>query len=211
MEILRKFRFFFNVVVFSLCAMFFSIFEVHSTEKKVGIDSGYEEKYMLCNNQESLLQVIDVAIKIISQESTIETQLEESKDLFDEAEPHYPKNGHVNRYYFSHNKEINMDIFKDKISRVWNSAYISFGACGGRAGSEISFDFDYIIKAKLSFDGVYKRESAYPNANGRRMVYKFNVARYRYKNNVIIDFKLNDENQRDESYPLRFSKIHIYI
>jgi len=185
--------------------------KVHSSEKYVSIVGGYKEKYMTHENQESIFQAIDTALNIISQKSNLEEQIGEYKDFFDRAEPHYPKVGPVNRYCVSHKQEVGINFFRDKSSGNWNSAYISFGACSEVIKKVGVFNLDYIRKAQLSFKGVYEKEGVYPDDKGRKVIYKFKVARYLYKYNVVVDFKLTNKELNSEAYPIEFSQLHIYI
>ncbi|WP_333849357.1 hypothetical protein [Leclercia sp.] len=205
MAILQKINATLNTVIFYSCIILFSNHEVFSSEKIINIDSNYKDKTMACDNQGSFLHVINTVVQIISQKSTIEEQLEEYKEFFDRAEAHYSKNGPVDRYYLSHKREVEINFFRDEFSNVWNSAYISFGACTG-----MLLDFDNIRKANLFFEGIYEKEGAYPDGNGKKVTYKFNVARYRHNHSVIVDFKLKSKEQSGEVYPIRFSQVHIY-
>lgn len=211
MVILQKIKVLLIFLVFSLCVMILSNYEVYSTEETTNVVSNYEREYIMCDNQESYLHAIDIATKIISQKSTIDEQLEEYKGFFDIAEPHYPKNGPVDRYYISHKREVEINFFRDNSSGKWNSTYITFGTCSGVLKNGGTFNLDNVKKAQLSFEGVYENEEMYPGEKGEKVIYKFNVARYRYKYNVIVDFKLNNKKQNEEMYPMKFSQVHVYI
>ncbi|HCM9650862.1 hypothetical protein VZ119_21635 [Enterobacter bugandensis] len=198
-----------KVVAFSLCVILLSNHEVSSSEYAINVVSTFEEKYMGCDNQVSLLHAIDAATKIISQKSSIEEQLEVYKNFFDRAAPHYPKNGPIDRYYFSHKRKIEVNFFRDNSSGKWNSAYISFGTCSEVLKNGGALNFDNIRRAQLTFVGLYEKEGKFPDEKGNKKIYKFKVARYRYKCDIIVDFKLSNKEQSKEVYPVRFTQIYI--
>ncbi|WP_404654342.1 hypothetical protein [Raoultella terrigena] len=163
---------------------------------------------MSCNIQESILQSISSTTKIISRESTIEEQADKYKAFFNEAAPHYPKRGPVVRYSLSHHREIGIDFLKENNSSIWNSAYISFRSIPEH---DKYYNLDFIQKAQLTYMGTYEKEGGYPTDDGEKIVYKFKVLRYSYKNSVIVDFKVANGRMSGEVYPINFTQIHVYI
>lgn len=182
-------------------------FFVCSSVDAANIDNSKESE-MSCNIQESILQAISSATKIISRESSIEEQAGKYKAFFDEAMPHYPKRGPIVRYSLSHQREIGIDFLKENNSSIWSSAYISFGSVSedGRC-----YSLDFIKKAQLIYMGTYEKEGAYPNNDGEKVVYKFKVLRYSYKNSVIVDFNVANGSLDGEVYPIYFTRIHVYV
>jgi len=163
---------------------------------------------MSCNIQDSILQAISSTTKIISRESTIEEQVDRHREFFDEATPHYPKRGPVVRYSLSHHREIVIDFLKESDSNLWSSAYISFGSI---SESDRCYSLDFIRKAQLTYMGIYEKEGAYPNDDGEKIVYKYKVLSYSYKNSVIVDFNVANGNAGGEVYPINFTRIHVYV
>lgn len=184
-----------------------SFFFICSSVNAANIDD-FKENEMSCKLQESILLAISSTTRIISRESTIEEQVNKHKAFFDEAAPHYPKRGPIVRYSLSHHREIGIDFLKEKNSNVWSSAYISIGSISEH---EIFFSLDYIKMAQLTYMGAYDKEGVYPNDNGEKVVYKYKVLRYRYKDSVIVDFNMTDGDAGGEVYPINFTRIHVYI
>lgn len=183
-----------------------SIFFGCSSVNAENVDNSRESK-MSSNIQDSILQVISSTTKIISRESTIEEQVDRYRGFFDEATPHYPKRGPVVRYSLTHRRKIGIDFSKENDSNLWNSAYISFDPFYEH---EKFYSLDFINKAQLTYMGPYEEEGVYSN-DGEKVVYKYKVLRYSYKNSVVVDFNVANENTDGEVYPINFTRIHVYI
>lgn len=184
-----------------------SFFFIGSSVNAENIDN-FKENEMSCNIQDSILLAISSTTKIISRESTIEEQANKHKAFFDEATPHYPKRGPIVRYSLSHHREIGIDFLKEKNSNVWSSAYISVNSISEH---EKCYSLDFIKKAQLTYMGTYEKEGAYPNDDGEKVVYKYKVLRYNYKDSVIVDFNIAKGDAGGEVYPINFTRIHVYI
>lgn len=59
--------------------------------------------------------------------------------------------------------------------------------------------------------GTYEKEGVYPTDDSRKVVYKFKVLRYSYKNSVIVDFNVANGRISGEVCPVNFTQIHVYI
>ncbi len=173
--------------------------------------NSHKDEEMVQDINKSYLQAIDTAIKIISQESTIDEQLEKNKDFYDVASPVYPKNGPVVRYSLSHRHEVDVNLVKDNDSNGWSSAYITLGVRGIQSNVKVTFNDGFIKEARISFVGVFEKEGAYLNDKDEKVSYKINVMRYIYMKNIIIDFELVGDKQNDKVYPFVFYNVHIYI
>lgn len=198
--------FYFEGVSIDLVFNYMVYFFVCSSADAAKFDNSKENE-MSCNVQESILQAISSTTKIISRESTVEEQADKYKTFFDEATPHYPKRGPVVRYSLSHHGKIGIDFLKENNSSIWNSAYIPF-----RSISEHDkyYSLDFIKRAQLTYMGTYEKEGAYPT-DDEKVVYKFKVSRYSYKNSVIVDFNVANGRMSGEVYPINFTRIHVYV
>lgn len=207
MVMLQRSSFLLKMLALVRFLIIWSVFFVCSSAAAENVDNSKEKK-MSCNIQESILQAISSATKIISRESTIEEQADKYKAFFDEATPHYPKRGPIVRYSLSHHGEIGIDFLKENNSSIWNSAYISFWTISDH---DKCYSLDFIKRAQLNYIGTYDKEGAYPNDDGEKVVYKFKVLRYIYKNSVIVDFNVANGRANGEIYPINFTRIHVYI
>lgn len=207
MVMLQRSSFLLKMLASIQLLIIWSIFFACSSVGAANVDNS-KENVMSCNIQESILQAISSTTKILSRESTIEEQADKYKEFFDEATPHYPKRGPIVRYLLSHRREIGIDFLKENNSSAWSSAYISFGSVSEH---DKCYSLDFIKKAQLTYMGIYEKEGAYPNDDGEKVVYKFKVLRYSYKNSVIVDFNVANGRASGEVYPIKFTQIHVYV
>ncbi|KEY60413.1 hypothetical protein [Serratia sp. DD3] len=156
------------------------------------------------------LEAIRTSVKILSQESSIDEQLEGDTGFYDQASPYYPKRGPINRYIMSHKQEVDVDLLKEDNSNEWTSSYVSLGMAFNASSVSVPFNIKEIETIKLVFKGVYDKETVYINDDGLKAINKFKVARYTYRNKLFLDFLLEDESINKEIYPIIFKQVHIY-